>query len=327
MKRFIAYALLSFFVLPSEAYIYHALVMRKWNEQLNRYHYFIGLGDFHHKQHPANQKHLQELQNLLAEAPKNSLKVLTEDLSVANDIGRRGSLGFSINSRGGLLGGLTDICRDIGIPTKNLEYRYARVCALGPMLNNLKADPYSFDSTRMLSVGDLADEIYTELARVAQFKDGMPVQSWYNSCMRDIQKRMESFNWSHDKKMSVAEYLSQTKKPLGPFLQNLLTFDAGLLDIKIVHEIMQHPDVDYTCAIAGGSHIDRAGNALKKIGYASIWHAQSEGAVASAIDAGSEAHRAAYITKPAPISFRGIKKFFHTKNAQEPLDCGGIKSF
>lgn len=297
-------------VVSLDAYIYHAVVMRKWHADLNRFHYFIGLGDFHHKQHPANQQHLDELQQLLVGSQNGSLRILTEDLSVANDIGRRGVQGFSINSRGGLLGGLTDVCRGYGIDTQNLEYRYARVCALGPVLNDTSRDPSSFDSTRRLSVGDLTDEIYTELDRIAQFRDGPDLQAWYTSCVREVEKKMAFFNWPAYQRASVAEYVSHTKKPLVPFLQNLLTFDAGLLDVKIVHEIMQHSDVERTCAIAGGSHIDRAGKALQKIGYTSVWHTTSDGAAMSAIDVGPEAYKAEYAIKPAPISLDLLKKFF-----------------
>lgn len=313
MKKFYLFVISSMIgalSVPVDAYIYHAVVMRKWYAELNRYHYFIGLGDFHYKQHPANRQHLDELHQLLAGSSKDSLKVLTEDLSVANDIGRRGAQGFSINSRGGLLGGLTDICRGYGIHTQNLEYRYARVCALGPLLNNMSHDPYSLDSMRKLSVRDLSDEIYTELDRIALFDDGPQLQSWYASCVREVEKKMVSFNWPSYQRASVAEYVSRNKKPLGPFLQNLLTFDASLLDIKIVHEIVQHADVERTCAIAGGSHIDRASKALQKIGYTSVWHTQSGCGVVSAIDAGPDSYKIDHAIKPAPISLHLLKKFF-----------------
>ena len=297
-------------LVPLDAYIYHAVVMRKWYADLNRFHYFIGLGDFHHKQHPANQQHLDELHQILANSEKGSLRILTEDLSVANDQGRRGAQGFTINSRGGFLGGLTDTCRTYGIDTQNVEYRYARVCALGPVLNNLNSDPFVFDSTRKLTVADLSDEINTELCHIARFDDGPDLQAWYASCARDVEHKMTAFDWPAHHKMNAAEYISRTKKARGPFLQNLLTFDAGLLDVKIVHDIAQHQHIERTCAIAGGSHIDRTSNALKKIGYTPVWHTQSSGSVVSAIDAGPEAYKAEYAIKPAPISLDVLKKFF-----------------
>lgn len=309
-KLYIVYVLLLAWLLPLDGYIYHAVVMRKWYADLNRYHYFIGLGDFHCKRHPANRQHSDELHQLLAGVCKDSLKVLTEDLSVANDIGRRGAQGFSINSRGGLLGGLTDICRSYGIHTQNLEYRYARVCAFGPLLNNMSQDPFSLDSMRKLSIGDLSDEIRTELERIALFGDGPQLQSWYASCMRDVEKKMVSLNWHSCRKMSAAEYVARNKRPLGSFLQNALTFDASLLDVKIVHEVVQHADVERTCAIAGGSHIERVSKALQKIGYTSVWHTQSGGAALSAIDVESDAYKSDNFMKPAPISLQLLKKFF-----------------
>lgn len=310
MKKALSYVILLSMHMSLHTYIYNAIVMRKWQADLNRFHYFIGLGDFHNKQHPANKVHLHELQQLLAYAQKDSLRILTEDLSVSNDIGRKGVKGFSINSRGGLLGGLTDMCRDMGIDVLNLEYRYARVCALGPVLNNLKDDPFSFDSSRKLLIGDLVEEVYSEIDRMHAYNDDPILGAWYVQCIKDVEKKISLYDWPNYYHQSVAEYVKQKSKSVISLMQKLLTFDAALLDVKIVHEVVQQPHIEHICAIAGGSHIDRASKMLKKVGYTSVWHAGYDGSNVAAIDAGPDAHKSEYGIKPAPISLHVLKKFF-----------------
>lgn len=309
-KKYVMFILLSSMqFLPLKGYIYHAIVMRKWQEELNRYHYFIGLGDFHQKQHAANQEHVQAFQELLTGTERDSVKILTEDLSVANDQGRRSVKGFSVNSRGGLLGGLTEMCRHAGIVTENLEYRYARVCALGPVLNNPGSSPFSFDSTKSLLVKDLAAEIYSELDRITGYDDFSEVRPWYQQCALKVKNGMRALKWTERSGETVAEYLARTGKAGGNFLQHLLTFDACLLDAKIVHEVLHHPQVERICAVAGGSHIDRASNVLKTMGYVPVLHMQSGRAVGSAIDVSGFAHNLEQI-KPAPISLHMLKSYF-----------------
>jgi hypothetical protein len=312
MRQFVRYIALLFCgpVFFLDAYIYNAVVMRKWSADVNRYCYFIGLGDFHDKQHDANKYQLQELRSLLASVNANDIKILTEDLSVPNDVGRNGVRGFSINSRGGLLGGITDLCRNCGINTCNVEYRYARVCALSPMLNNAKENPARFASVRQLRVSDLIDEVATELNRAESYADCAALRSWYFSCMRDIEKKMTRFGWYIARHKSVADYLVHAGKSVDELISTLLTFDAGLLDIKIVHEIIKARDVQSVCAIAGGSHIERVSKALNKVGYTQIWRMATDGSLCDAIDAGPTASRGDCDVKPAPISLSALKKFF-----------------
>ncbi len=265
------------------SYLYQGVVMRKWNDLDGRYHYFIGLGDYHNKQHPANQQQRDQLESLLAQTDSTDLKMLTEDLSVRNSDGRFSCGRFYVNSRGGFLGGITDSCRYLGIDTDNLEYRYARVCALGPLLNHSAKSPYSFASVRGISVDQLYSEVSTECDRINAFDDGPILNEWYKRCIQKVDKQLMAFGWSADDQTSVADYiaLEQKRSPLincsSPIkrsspINKLFTFDCSLLDAKIVHETVNNQHKERVCAIAGGSHIERASEVLQKVGYQPIFH-------------------------------------------------------
>jgi hypothetical protein len=289
------------------AYIYQAIVMKKWKQNAQRYHYFIGLGDFHNKKHPVNAEHRQQLQALFGRMNQDTTKILTEDLSVPNVDGHFSSNGFFINSRGGVLGGLTETCHDFGIHADNLEYRYARVCALGPILNNLKENPFDFISTSKIRIADLAQEIDKELESISSFHDGSQLNSWYKEHCQKIKKNMYALGWHACSNATVAEYISCVRRPMLPVLNRLLTFDASILDIKIVHEIVNNSSAERICAIAGGSHIDRASKALKKIGYTSVFETKPIFQRETSIDAGGSARSS---KKPQAISVDALQRFF-----------------
>ncbi len=180
------YVVITFIFMPQniQSYLYQAVVMRKWNDLHDRYHYFIGLGDYHNKKHPANQEQRDQLANLFAQADPTDVKVLTEDLSVRNSDGRFSFGRLYVNSRGGFLGGITERCQCWGIDVDNLEYRYARVCALGPLLNHSKQHPQSFASVRGISVDQLYREVSDECDRIDSFDDGPILNEWYQKCIQ-----------------------------------------------------------------------------------------------------------------------------------------------
>lgn len=306
MKR-CAFAVLIIMATSMHAYIYQAVVMKKWHHDLQRYHYFIGLGDFHNKKSPINASHRKQLHTLFANVDTADFKIFTEDLSVANMDGNFSSNGFFINSRGGVLGGLTQTSRLFGIETDNLEYRYARVCALGPVLNNLKKSPFAFASTRKIRIRDLTIEIHDAIDQIASFRDGSILNNWYQEQSAQITQKLRDFYWPSCQDATVAEYLTCMNKPMLPLLNKLLTFDASVLDMKMVHEIVQNDRVERICAIAGGSHIDRASKALKKIGYTSVFETKPVFQRETSIDVGSVIRSR---KKPQPIALDTLQKFF-----------------
>lgn len=253
------------------AYLYQAVVLKKWDDVCDRYQYVIGLGDYHAKRHPANRVQREQLGELLAHTDGDELKVLTEDLSAANSDGRFGCGPFYVNASGGFLSGITEQCRAYGIDTDNLEFRYARVCALGPVLNN-EHKMYSYPSVCSISVGQVCDEIYQECACIEQFDDGQAaVNDWYTASIRDVMQYADKLALDKHRRKSMADYLSRKRKRL-PLVKDLLTFDRCLLDARIVHAILECQDKERICVIAGGSHIERVSDLLQKIGYQPLIH-------------------------------------------------------
>ena len=85
----------------NQAYIYEIKVLRKWDAGRQKYHYFIGLSDFHDKHSASNQSQLTKIEQLLGSLDKKRVMLAVEDLSSPNAQGRQECGHFSINSRGG----------------------------------------------------------------------------------------------------------------------------------------------------------------------------------------------------------------------------------
>jgi hypothetical protein len=310
--RLMAIMILCLLIIPTNrAFIYMATVMHKWDDCAQRSRWFIGLGDYHCKEHPITLKHRQELEQLLAETQQGRCKLLVEDLSSKNADGRFNCGRFQVNSRGGLLGGLTDVCQSYGIATHNLEYRYTRVCALGPILNKPHADPYSFASVRGITAGQMHAEVADELANIAQYNDGMLLNRWYAERTQAVMRRLVTLRWQQMATMSAADMLADLK-PLErqKKIEDLLTFDSSLFDIKLVHAIVQN-DAERIYAIAGGSHIKRVRVLLQKLGYVQVdvgvvSCSDEQASVADSIECFDER----FADQPRPIDLQWLKRFF-----------------
>lgn len=311
--RLIAIMTICLLIMPeNRAFIYMATVMHKWDSTAMQDRWFIGLGDYHCKEHPITRKHRSELEQLLTRTNLVTCKLLVEDLSSKNAVGRGNCGRFLVNSRGGLLGGITDICQSYGIATENLEYRYARVCGLGPVLNQPHADPYSFASVKGITVGQMYAEITDELSRLARFDDGAMLNRWYAERMQAVKRRLATMRWQQMATLSAADILADLQPhERQKKVADLLTFDSSLFDIKLVHAIVQSTDVERVCAIAGGSHIKRVRALLQKLGYVQVDCGVScsdqQGSVANSIEGGFDVR---FADQPRPIDLQGLRKFF-----------------
>ena len=251
-----------------EAYICHAVIMRKFLPDLNRYHYVIGLGDFHDTIVPEDQAHRDAVEAWLKQPHNKGMRVITEDLNAPSVEGRCGMKGYSLlRPIGAFLGGITEISRSAGAVVANLEYRYGRLIAFGPMRHSLK-NLSTVAASETITVGDLIQEVEDELAHIARFSDGHLLNAWYATEVAKIRSAMQSFKWHTYADKTVAEYVASLHRPLRSYIdKHLLIFDRAIFDMKIVHDIVAHPNAERTCIIAGGSHIDRAEVQLNQIGY------------------------------------------------------------
>jgi len=257
----------------SFAFIYEVKVLRKWDDKNRRFHYFIGLSDFHDKIHKSNQNQLKKIEKLLAQLDKSKTKIAIEDLSSVNASGRSSCGRYYVNSRGGVLGGLAQTTSAMGLDVSNVEFRYCRVVALGPVLNNLQDDLHKFPSVTTTNMQVLHDEIMNEVKDILAYEDGPLLKKVYSTIVEQIKTQIKKLHIEEHKHLTVAQYLekhSNAKNRL-ELLKNLLTFDSNLLDLRLTHVVTSEVDTkDKVIAIAGGAHIGRVSELLQKFGYKDV---------------------------------------------------------
>lgn len=307
--------ILSFCLLPSmlHAYLYDIKALRKWNPEYNRYHYFIGCCDFHDKTHKSNPVQRKRVEELLPGYDPASVLVLVEDLSSVNDTGRLGCGSYFINSRVGILAGLGNYCKECHIPVQNVEYRYCRVVALGPVINNINSDPGAFPSTKRMTVSHLMQEIeqtYNDLlfsSMTSSFKNQFMEKS------KSVSTSMQKLNLMNHHEKSIAEYLATTTTPLNRLetVKNLLTFDGIFIGFKLVDATIKATEKEKIIAFAGGTHINEAYDLLQKIdNWEPVTHGELntlKTSVARGINA--PIHEKGPQNKPQPISLELLEHY------------------
>lgn len=297
----------------SRAFIYEAKVLRKWNPNRRSYHYFIGCSDFHDKSHTSNQPQLAEIEHVLKRLDKSCSKVLIEDLSSRNNQGRFSCGRFYVNSRGGILGGLAKTCEAVGLDVSNVEFRYCRVTSLGPVLNNLQERLDRFPSVTDTKVATLVEEVHSVINEIKAFNDGSTLNTFYGRGIQDVENELKQLHMIQHPDVSIAEYLAahSTAKNRVELLKRLLTFDSGLLDLKLAHDVVNAQDKEKVVAIAGGSHIAKVSEVLEKVGYEKV-HA-SKINYTNEYDLnrclGSHIIENKYCVKPQPISLDFLSEY------------------
>lgn len=294
-------------------YGYDVKALRKWQPEFNRYHYWVGFSDFHDRTHAANKIQRKKIEEHLPTYDPQDILVLVEDLSSPNSDGRLGCGSFYINSRTGILAGLGNFCKNNKVPYCNVEYRYCRVVALGPVINNIHADPAVFPSTQKMTVTHLMQEIeqaYNDLLlgnHSALFKTVLEEKSVL------IQKEMKKLNLMRDHNKTIANYLATNSTPANRLdvVKNLLTFDGILVGFKMVDATMKAPHKEKIIAFAGGTHINEAYELLQKVGgYEPVSHHEIA-AKGSAVGRGIGAPiiNNGYMVKPQPISIELLEHY------------------
>jgi hypothetical protein len=261
--------LCAIFFCSCAAYVYDVKAARKWYPEYKRYHFWIGCCDFHDKTHKANTFQRKKIENLLSCCDPTTIEVHVEDLSSANDAGRTGYGSYYINSRQGILAGLGNFCKMQGIPYCNVEYRYCRVVALGPIINNITADPGLFPSTCKITVAHLMNEIeqtYNDL--LLNFNHAPGFKAALTRKKAHVTQLMTQLNWIRDQQKTIADYVAATSTPLNRLnaVKYLLTFDGILLGFKLADAAMKHPEKQKKIAFAGGTHINEAYELLLNLG-------------------------------------------------------------
>lgn len=304
-------ALLVCFFAHAHAYVYDVKVLRKWQPACNKYHYWVGCCDFHDKLHKQNSIQRRKIEEWLPGYNPDHVLVLIEDLSSSNDRGRLGCGSFFINSRAGILAGLGSYCKTSGIPAQNVEYRYCRVVALGPVINNIHADPHSLPSAKKMTLSQLTQEIeqaYNDLllgSTSSEFKNALIAKTM------NLQQGMQKLKDLSITYNTIADYLRSTTTAWNRLekVKNMLTFDGILLGFKLVDATLKAEHKEKVIAFAGGTHINEAYELLQKIGgYEPIIDGKvlpGADSVAKAINTSS----APLTKKPEPISLELLEHY------------------
>lgn len=260
----------------ASAFIYDVTTLRKWDASRGRYQKVLAYSDFHDQLTAITQQiHATQsvyIDNFLKKINKKSCKIVVEDLCAANDRGCASCGNFCVRPRGGILGGLTEKCQMAGASVCNVEYRFCRVTSLGPVFNAPAADPSSFVSTKMITIGALHDEIARTIREIETYRDGFFLQNLYKQGLAAVTKQVQDFALVRENALSVARYVGDHMRGRDKLerLKNLLTFDSALLDYKILHQIVASADKELIVIFAGGSHCANVCGVLEKMGYTRV---------------------------------------------------------
>jgi hypothetical protein len=250
-------------------HIYYGCVAKKIiNEHTKQTQRIICFGDYHDKKHPANANQRVQLESLLKKCAALKGKCIVEDLSSVNNDGRMICCNFGINCTEGILGHLARKIRELGISVDNVEFRYCRVASIGPLLNNIHADPFSLKSTATIMTSSLHKEVADELEKIQKYDDGKQLNNFYKKAVLSVRSALLNNRLCAGQKCTVAQYCSQLRsKHYRKELEKLCIFDSALIDMNILHAIAASPTIPLIFVFAGGSHVEQVSAMLQRIGY------------------------------------------------------------
>lgn len=306
-------ALLGFFFYVSHivSYGYDVKVLKKWQPTLKCNQYWVGVCDFHDKAHPSNTVQRKKIEDTLPNTNKNDVLVIVEDLSSCNDAGRSGCGPYYINSKTGILAGLGGFCKDHHIPVCNVEYRYCRVVALGPVINNISADPNLFPSTKKMTVSSLLHEIEHAYTHLLLDNPHTALCNVCNDKAKGVQSTIKKLHLSHDHHKTIAEFLTDRTTPLNrlDMVKTLLTFDGIFIGLKIADASLKADTKKKVIVFAGGTHINEAYELLQKVGgYVPVTASDMQAGtpLSKAISTNAAEH---YLSKPQPVSLELLEHY------------------
>lgn len=273
-KYFLAMAV-CLFAHSSNAYIYEIRVVRRiMPGGSSEQQYVVGLSDFHDRSQPtvATEQRVM-LEKLLKTADVAKLRFLVEDLSSPNCDGICSCGNYRLNTRGGFLGGITDMIKRYECCADNLEFRYCRVVALGLTATG-NGDKQARELQEAIKLEQFINETQNVLSTIGCYKDPGMVM-WYRSCTQAVETVMTRLNLFGCQKQTVCEYLKMMahnetiskNKRYNDVLEELLSYDSPLFDARLVHEVLNDTQHKTVVVIAGGTHVREAFDALAKSGY------------------------------------------------------------
>ncbi len=257
------------FVWTTKTFIYEIRVLRAWVPQHQQFQHVICLSDYHDRSLPENAEQRSSVLKKIGCCKPCDTKIVVEDLSSANASGNCGCCRFSLTSKTGLLASMAQECQKRGIEVENVEYRYCRVIALGPVLYNINADPQTIQTAQDIGVADLLREIEQAMREVKAYNYDTKLTAMVQQNVDYITKELNYLDIFKYATKSVGHYLAhrtwQTNRLA--ILKKLLTVDSPLLDLKVVNAVLRAQNKKSVIILAGGTHINHATDLLKHNGY------------------------------------------------------------
>lgn len=298
-----------------QPFIYEATLLKRWVPEHKRFNYFIGISDFHDRKHTANEAQLAHIEQLLDQQDKQTTMIITEDLSTEPNSDAGWFCGqFKINSKGGILGGLTKTCQQKGFKVDNVEYRYCRVAALGPLLTNVREALCECPSACKLLVADMANEVHYAINTLSTHSAALAQA--YKKLLKKIPMQLDQLKLTKNSTHSVADYIQENSKDSNrlSLLEELLTFDTDLVDFKLAHSVLTAQNYHKVIAFAGGSHISRVITLLLATGYKQVYKIRSTSRKEHDLSLciGVPIVNKSYCMKPEPINLEELQRFLLT---------------
>jgi hypothetical protein len=312
IKRYIYTAFLALLFLCSShnfSYFYQASVADGFTEKQSQKQCIVYLYDYHLKTHPANKAQRVYLDTLLKRCAALKGKLIVEDLSSVNNDGRMICCNFGINSEDGVLAKLANKARSMGISVDNIEYRYCRVAAVGPLLSNIKANPQTFRSSATIKSASLYKEIMGEVDKIKKYDDGKQLNSLYKRTIALVSTALSKMKLNNQE--SVADYCKKLKsKDYRQELEKLCIFDSALIDMNIIHALAQCTHEPLILVIAGGSHIDQVIKFIEPMGGKIVLKtAPSTSSALKKVFNSADSATSFTDTHPQPLDMRVLDKF------------------
>lgn len=258
------------------AFVYRVTVLRLEKGPVKQT--VIGYYDIHDRDAEKNQKQRDYFQNFFSNCDSSKIKLFVEDLSSVNHRNIAACGNYQFDSRGGLLGGIVDLARQAGLGShciENIEYRYCRAVAFGYAFNQLRMGQRVQLMIPPISIKQLMQEIDVELDDLQQLH-GLPYFFTARSLALNsaVKQRVVEYQWDLYHQQFVGDYITQQSRRIRiGDIEDFLTFDSGILDIKLARSIAKNQD-KHAVIIAGGSHIENSFKMLKNMGYKTVYSAR-----------------------------------------------------
>lgn len=288
--------------------------MRTWVPEHQQFQKVIFLSDYHDRSLPENAEQRSSVLKKIGCCKPCDTKIVVEDLSSCNAHGACGCCRFSLTSKTGLLASMAQECKQRGHEVENIEYRYCRVIALGPVLHNISANPQNIPTAQEIMVADILKEINQAIQEIKNHRYDKKFAVIIAQYVDSITKELDSLDIAHYATKSVGHYLADRTWATNrlEFVKRLLIVDSSLLDLKVVNAVLDAQNKKCIIVLAGGTHINHATDLLKEMGYELIHQTHAQFFKESDINkchVGSDIINNSYCIKPLAVSIDVIDQF------------------